>query len=177
MDTKDKFIPDQNQFWALLPLIRNFPRIHNKLKADFQNLMEVTENHKSDTPEFKTLCRACLKNLFSLIEADIFYYNLFDKYKEYDDRHNFLDRFKKTFKQICKTWDREDLQKEYFDSKLSILKELKTIRDRLTHPKEIEDIWEPNDQDFFKVKTAFKDYDNLISTIMSNFFFSTSIPL
>lgn len=123
------------------------------------------------------LCRTCIRNLFSLIEADIYYYNLFDSYPDYDDKHKFFDRFKKTFKQICKTWNREKLQEEYFQSKLSDLKEVKDLRDKLTHPKEIDHIINPTEEVFNKVKTVFNDYDNFISTIMSNFFFSTRLPL
>ena len=177
METNDKFIPDQNEFWAMLPIVSKFPRIHNKIKSDFKILLEITELHKDDTEKFQTLCRACIKSLFSLIEADIYYYNLFDCYKDYDDRDRFFVRFKKTFKQICKTWNKEALQNEYFQTKLEDLKELKGIRDSLTHPKEIEHIIEPTDEILNKVKNVFADYDIFISTIMSNFFFSTTIPL
>src|SRR6266478_3722233 len=112
METRSKIFTDEKQFWELMPFISKFPPIHNKLSADFKLLIQITEEQINDTAKFQTLCRACLRNLFSIIEADIFYFNLFDKYDNYDDKHHFTDKFKKTFKQICKTWNREDLQKE-----------------------------------------------------------------
>lgn len=176
-NTNDKFIPDENDFWKLMPIISKFPRLHNKIKADFVLLLELTEQSKNDTAKFEMLCRTSIKNLFSLIEADIYYYNLFDSYQDYDDRDKFFDKFKKTFKQICKTWNRQELQQEYFAAKLGDLKELKELRDKLTHPKEVEDIIQASDNTFNKVTKVFTDYDTFFSAIMSNFFFSTTIPL
>lgn len=172
METKSKIIADKEMFWGLMPLMSKFPTIHNKLSADFKLLVKITEEQINDTEKFQTLCRACLRNLFSVIEADIFYFNLFDSYENYDDRHPFIDRFKKTFKQICKTWDNKDLQQEYFSSKLENLAQLKALRDQLTHPKEKGDIIEPSSDDFKKIKNAFEDYENFILAIMSNFFFT-----
>lgn len=74
---------------------------------------------------------------------------------------------------ICKTWNRESLQQEYFQTKLEDLNVLKGIRDKLTHPKEPDHIIDPSEQELNKVKKAFTDYDAFITTIMSNFFFST----
>jgi hypothetical protein len=177
METNDKFISDENEFLALLPLVSKFPRIHNAIKSDFKVLLEITESHKNDPNKYSALGRVCIRNLFSLIEADIYYYNLFDSYPGYEDRHGFFVRFKKTFKQICKTWNREVLQQEYFQTKLSELKELKEIRDKLTHPKQPEDIIQITEPLFIKVKRVFSDYDSFITTIMSNFFISTTIPI
>ena len=175
--THDKFISDSNEFWKLFSIIQKFPPLHNTIKADFKTLLDLTEFHKNDEAKFKMLCRTCIRNLFSLIEADIYYYNLFDSYQDYADRHKFFDKFKKTFKQICKTWNKEKLQEEYFQTKLNDLKEIKDFRDKLTHPKEIKHIIVPTEDIFNKVKKVFNDYDTFISTIMSNFFFSTQLPL
>ncbi len=176
METNDKFVADQNEFWKLMPIVSKFPRLHNTIKADFVLLLTLTDESKSHTGKFEMLCRTCVKNLFSLIEADIYYYNLFDSYEGYDDRDKFFEKFKKTFKQICKTWNRQELQENYFASKLADLKYLKEFRDKLTHPKEVEHIIKPTDDTFNKVIRAFNDYDTFFSTIMSNFFFSTTIP-
>jgi hypothetical protein len=176
MDTKSKFISDEKEFFALIPIVKTFPLIHNKLKADFLSLLELTEIHRSETKYFQTLCRACIKNLFSVIGADIFYYNLFDKYEGYDDQHRFIDKFKMTFKQICKTWDREELQKEYFSTKLQSLKELRVLRNNLAHPKELKDVIDPTKEELAKIKKAFQEYDNFITTLMSNFFIETNLP-
>jgi hypothetical protein len=177
MERQGKHISDVNEFWAYLPIIQKFPRIHNTLKADFQALLDLTDIHKDDEKKFVSLCRACVKGLFSLIEADIYYYNLFDKYDGYDDKHRFFEKFKKTFVQICRTWNREDLQKDYFSKSLEDLKELKNLRDKLAHPKELEDIIVPSANLLPQVQKAFLEYDTFIATIMSNFFISTTLPL
>jgi hypothetical protein len=177
MDTDGKFIEDPNELLALLPLVSKFPRLHNAIKADFKLLLEITEQSKIDPPKFEMLCRTCIKNFFALIEADIHYYNLFDKYPDYNDSHRFIDKFKNTFKQICKTWNREELQQKYFQTKLADLIQLKDLRDKLTHPKEIDHIIKPTEETFLKLKKAFNDYDTFFSTLMSNFFFSTRLPL
>ncbi|WP_114789956.1 hypothetical protein U0035_11575 [Niabella yanshanensis] len=176
METNDKFIPDEKEFWKLLPLLSKFPRLHNTIKKDFELLLKLTEESECNPENFAMLCRTSIRNLFSLIEADLYYYNLFDSYEGYDDGHKFFDKFKKTFKQICKTWNRQELQEKYFSSKLAELKELKYLRDKLTHPKEIEHIIAPTKDTFIKVKKVYNDYDVFISTIMGNFFISTTIP-
>ncbi len=176
METNDKFISDPNEFRKLLQLIQKFPRLHNTIRDDFLLLLKMTEELKADTEKFETLCRTCIKSLFSLIEADIYYYNLFDAYVGYSDKENFFDKFKKTFKQICTTWNRQELQQNYFTTKLADLKELRSLRDKLIHPKAIEHIIKPTPDTFHKVTKVFNDYDTFISTIMSNFFFRTVIP-
>lgn len=177
METNDKHIEDQNQFWAMLPFISKFPRLHNAIKADFKLLLEMTEHNKADKAKFEMLCRTCIKDLFALIEADIHYYNLFDKYPGYEDKHRFVDRFKNTFIQICGTWKKEQLQKEYFGTRLQDLLALKEIRDQLVHPKELAHIIQPNEKLFEMVKKVFTHYDAFITAIMNNFFFSTTINI
>lgn len=139
-------------------------------------LLETTDLHKDDTDKFMTLCRASIKSFFSLIEADIYHYNIFDSYKGYNDRQAFLEKFKKTFRQICTTWKREELHKQYFDLNLNDIKTLKEIRDKLIHPKVFSDIIDPTDKTFEMVRAGFKNYDEFINTIMSNFFISTKLP-
>ena len=56
---------------------------------------------------------------------------------------------------------------------LSKIKELRTQREKLAHPKEVEDVIEP---DLQKIKCAFSEYNNFLLTIMSNFFISINIP-
>lgn len=176
METISKHIEDNDEFLRLSQVISQFPRIHNKIKNDFVTLLETTELNKEDTDKFITLCRACIKGFFSLIEADIYYYNLFDSYEGYKDRQPFLERFKKTFKQICTTWKREELHSQYFDLNLNDIKSLKVMRDRLIHPKELIDIIDPTDKTFEFVKLSFKNYDEFVNSLMSNFFISTKLP-
>ena len=122
-------------------------------------LLNVTEKHKSEKVEFNSLYRACLKSLFSIIEADIFGLNNLDKYNNYSDKDSFETKFKSTFKQVCKTWNKTELQKEYFDRKYGELKELKKKRDELIHPKKTEHFHEASEIEFEKLKKVFNDYN------------------
>jgi hypothetical protein len=176
MNPQDKHIPDQKDVMSLLPHLKGFQDVHSTINSDFKVLLQITEQSADDAIKFETLCRSCIRSLFALIEADIYYYNLFDSYEGYNDKHAFFDRFKKTFKQICKTWNRQGLQEEYFATKLESLRELKVVRDKLIHPKSPEDIIAPSPELFNKINMVFEDYDSFILIIMSNFFISTTLP-
>lgn len=102
MEPRCKVIATEEEFLRLIPFVKTFPIIHNKLKDDFILLLKITEDHKDQTDKFYTLSRLCIKNLFALVEADIHYYNVFDMYEGYNDRDDFIKRFKETFKQISK---------------------------------------------------------------------------
>lgn len=167
---------DYERLQTLMPIFSNFPRLHNRLKEDFNTLLDIAEGLKNDQSNFSAQCNACIKGFFSMIEADLFYYNLLDPYPDYKDRNSFFQKFKDTFKQICKTWDREDLQEEYFRNSLGLLKILKEKRDQLTHPKDVKDISETSYKDLEKLRTAFTEYNAFFSKIMENFFVEATVP-
>ena len=87
-----------------------------------------------------------------------------------------MEKFKETYKQICKTWNKEEIQKKYYDSKLQGLVELKKKRDELVHPKELEHIHKASEKDFQTLKSVFEDYDKFINDLMNDFFLSTTVP-
>ncbi|MDB5117050.1 MAG: hypothetical protein JWQ79_2542 [Mucilaginibacter sp.] len=175
METISKSVTNE-EFNKLMPLVQKFPVLHNKLKNDFLTLLNLTEQQQHDSDTFKTLTRVCLLTLFTVIEADLFYYNLFDKYEGYKDSHPFLRKFSNTFDKICLTWKREDLKKEYFENNLASLNTLRDLRNKLTHPKEVQHFIEPTQADYNDIKAVFTAYDTFFSAIMSNFFFETKIP-
>jgi hypothetical protein len=153
-----------------------FQTIHNIIRPDFLVLLRITEEHKSNEKDFDALYRACLTRLFTLIEADIYGLNQLDMYDGYDDKKDrFIEKFKQTYKQICKTWKKEELLKKYFDSKLQGLIDLKKKRDNLVHPKEKEHIHKSSDIDFRILKNIFEDYDEFINELMNDFFLSAKI--
>lgn len=97
-------------------------------------------------------------------------------YNAYDDKKDkFHEKFKETYKQICKTWNKESLQKQYFDSKLEQLFKLKKKRDNLVHPKSLEDIQKASEIRFQELKSVFEDYDKFMNELMNGFFLSTTI--
>lgn len=149
--------------------MQNYQRIHNIIRNDYKELLVVTEESINDKKKFDALYRASLKGLFSIIEADIFGLNNLDKYEGYDDKQRFIDKFKKTFKQICNTWNKTQRQQKYFSSKLSDLKNLKKKRDELMHPKEIKHLHESSESNFNELKKVFNDYDDFINDLMDDF--------
>lgn len=153
-----------------------FQIIHNLIRRDYLELLRITEEHKLNEQDFDALYRACLTRLFALIEADIYGLNQLDMYDRYDDKKDrFIGKFKETFKQICKTWNKEQLQKNYFDSKLQAVIDLKRKRDELIHPKEVAHVHRASDQVFQELKSVFEDYDKFINDLMNDFFLSTTI--
>jgi hypothetical protein len=155
-----------------------FQSIHNIIRKDYLELLRITADHQANEIEFDALYRASLTRLFSLIEADIYGLNLLDPFEGYNDKKIiFIERFKATYKQICKTWKKENLRKVYFDTKLQALKDLKKKRDELIHPKEMEHIHKGTTKDFQALQGVFADYDKFINDLMNDFFVSTKIPL
>ncbi|MBP6455935.1 MAG: hypothetical protein KA275_04320 [Chitinophagaceae bacterium] len=161
-----------------IQIMSRFQKIHNIIRPDFQLLLSITEEQKSNKRSFDSLYRACLTRFFTLIEADIFGLNQLDIYSNYDDKKDkFIEKFKETFKQICKTWNKVELQKKYFDTKLQGLIDLKKKRDELIHPKSLEHIHKASDLEFEILKNVFGDYDKFINDLMNNFFLGTTIPM
>lgn len=165
-----KYYDNVEDFQKAPQVLHNYQKTHNIIRNDYLNLIDLTLKSKNDQKAFNTLYRACLRELFSLIESDLFNLNRLDNYSNYSDMDKFMIKFKKTFKQVCKTWEKTELQKGYFDSKLERLKRIKTERDRITHPKSLNDFKEITIDDFNKLKAVFEDYDEFINKLMKGFF-------
>ena len=158
-------------------VMRKFQTIHNVIRKDYKELLRITEAYQADQVAFDALYRASLRSLFSLIEADIAGLNALDQYPDYDDRDSLIPKLKKTYKQIAKTWQKEPIQKKYFDTKLNALLTLKTKRDELVHPKEHVHIHVASAGAFMELKQVFNDYDSFVIELMTNFFVGTSIKV
>lgn len=177
MSNHTKQYDNLNEMLLAAQTMGKFQRIHNVIRPDFMLLLKITEEQKSNEKEFDALYRACLTRFFTLIEADIYGLNQLDMYDGYDDKKDrFIEKFKETYKQICKTWKKEEIQKKYFDSKLQGLVELKKKRDELVHPKELEHIHKASEKDFKTIKSVFEDYYKFINDLMNDFFLSTTVP-
>ncbi len=111
-DHKSKIV-SMEEFPKLLKYITEFSRVHNPKSDDCKFILELAARHRDDLPKFQALCRTSILSFFTLIEADIYYYNLFDKFKGYKDKLNFFEKFEPTFQQICGTWQWPDLLDEY----------------------------------------------------------------
>ena len=112
-----------------------------------------------------------------LIRKDIWdSFSINEDLENYSDRDSFEIKFKKTFKQVCRTWKKTELQKKYFDEKYGGLRELKKKRDELIHPKKVEHLHGASNTEFEKLKTVFNDYDSFINSLMKDFFITVTLP-
>jgi hypothetical protein len=112
MSNHTKQYDNLNEMLLAAQTMEKFQRIHNVIRPDFVLLLKITEEQKSNEKEFDTLYRACLTRFLTLIEADIYGLNQLDMYDGYDDKKDrFIEKFKETYKQICKTWNKEEIQK------------------------------------------------------------------
>lgn len=175
MSEHSKTFKSKEEFRKANLALNNYQKRHNIIRKDYKLLLEITELHQDENEKFDTLYRASLKSFFSLIESDIFGLNNIDKYEGYSDRHSFEDKFKKTFKQICQTWNKDEIILQYLDSKYGLLKSIKTKRDKIIHPKTVEDIVIATKKDFIELNTAFNDYTRMLHSIMDSFFISINV--
>jgi len=175
MSNHSKEYNNINEMLIATQAMRNYQLMHNVIRNDYIELLELTEKNQANQKSFDALYRACISSMFSLVESDIYGLNTLDPYPNYHDKCNFIGKFEKTFKQISKTWEKEDIQRKYFQSCKPQLKVLKKMRDEIIHPKKIEHIHPASKIKFKELKLIFNDYDNFMNDMMNNFFLSTRI--
>jgi hypothetical protein len=175
MSEHSKEFKDKEEFIKANLALSDFQKRHNIIRKDYELLLKLTNEFKENNERFNSLYRASLKGFFSLIESDIFGLNQLDQYENYNDNHCFEDKFKKTFKQICKTWNKQEIIQKYLDSKYEKLKIVKNKRDKLVHPKTSKDIIIASKEGYEELYNAFEDYKKMIHSIMNNFFIGIHI--
>lgn len=139
--------------------------LHNELRNDFGALYKITAQKISSGDKPKELMRACLKELFSLIEADLFLLNNVSPYDNYMEFDKLTKRFKKTYKKHCEEHQCSDLYNDFIEKNWTAFENLKIKRDHLTHPKGVESI-DIDEQIFEQTHLFFKNYVGFVSTIM-----------
>ncbi len=173
MEHPTKYYENLEEFENAFEIMKNFQKTHNIIRNDYLNLLEITIENKDNQRSFNTLYRACLRELFSLIESDLYNLNGLDKYEGYSDYDAFMDKFKKTLKQICSTWQKDKVQSDYFSKNLERLRNVKKLRDKITHPKDSEDFKNATKEDLKLIKEIFSNYSSLMQKIMDGFFIGT----
>lgn len=151
-------------------ILRNYQKTRNILFTDYSNLLSLTLNVKDDQKAFNALYRACSRELFTLIEFDLFSLNQLDNYTDYSDKENFLLKFEKTFKQICLTWEKTDLLEDYFGEKTERLGYIKTERDKMTRPENPKAIKMNTVDDLRQLKLVFNEYKAFMNKILNGLF-------
>lgn len=144
----------------------HFKNVHNELRKDFLVVYNLAtdESNQSSTP--KPLIRSCIKELFSLIEADIYLYNQYNPYRGFDDKDSILDKFKKTFKHHGKEFNKSELVAEFNSKQFESIRKVKVLRDAITHPKSKLSI-QVTREDLaltFEVYNSYTDYVNMLMT-------------
>jgi hypothetical protein len=170
MEDTVRKISDSNEVGPTLKALSEYQSLHNIIRKEFQTLLAITEKSKSENENFTVLCNACLRSLFSLVEADLFGLNQLIPYNNFNERHSFKFKFKKTITNVCMKRDKKGLQKLFFETKYEKLTKLRKKRDLLLHPKESKDIQPLGENDFEKIKEVFSDYCDLIHNLMNGFF-------
>lgn len=89
MSNHKKIFNNYSDFHYAVGAMKEFQKIHNIIRKDYIELLNLTEKYILEQKIFNSLYRASLKSLFSLIEADIFGLNNIDKYDDYSDKDHF----------------------------------------------------------------------------------------
>ena len=171
---KDIQVNSLEDLSRIMARMRQFSRIHNTYRQDTEILFKKLDESEGNPFKMRSLYRSIIHSFFSMIESDLYSYNDLHAYKKYDDRDGFKEKFKKTFKNICKAIEKEELQKEYWKRRLAILFKLRNQRDGLFHAKKLEDVHEASLKDIDNLKVIVSDYNDLITNLMDGFFFDLS---
>jgi hypothetical protein len=115
--------------------MRELQLVHNELRKDFLKIYDLAKANPENSDSFKPLIRACIKELFMLIESDLYLINQFNPYPAFDDHDRFYKKFKATFKQHASIFAKENLRVEFNSKNLRTFNYLKDLRDNITHPK------------------------------------------
>jgi hypothetical protein len=167
---------EQKDFESTFNNMRTFQLVHNELRKDFEMIYELAKNKIEDVEIVKPLIRGCIKELFSLMEADIYLLNQFNPYLDYNDRDDFCKKFKKTFKHHAKTFNKQDSILKFNSSHFKLLLIQKNKRDEIAHPKGRNSIRveKNNLEDIYDL---FLKYNAFVNESMTNIFISTKINL
>ena len=172
---KDLMQIDAKDAGKYLLAMTEFQHTHNELRKDFLTIYELVANLEESHPSYKPLVRACIKELFSLIEGDIYLYNQYNKYSDYNDKHGLTNKFKRTFKQHGRVFNRTTDVLTFNSLNFSTFKKLKDKRDDITHPKSLGSL--TVDKSILLMAYDFYiAYTDFVNHLMTNTAFSYSIP-
>lgn len=163
----------------LFPLVQKMgimQRTHNMLTKDFETLGEIAKENAENANRIKPLIRACIKELFSLVEADLYLINQYLPYDGYSDRDKLNEKFKKTYRHHSESFKKRDLRNQYQNKSYARLYRLKLRRDDIVHPKGLHTI-NVTLEDLQEVTEVYHEYRNYIIQLMSNIGFSVELPI
>lgn len=151
-------------------------RTHNTLAKDIEVLTEIAKENTDNADRIQPLIRACIKELFSLVEGDLYLINQFLPYDGYDDKDHLNQKFKSTYRHHAKSFKKEKIKQEYQSKSYGRLYRLKLKRDDIVHPKSRQGI-NVTLRDLDEVIVVYNEYRNYIIQLMANIGFSTQLPI
>jgi hypothetical protein len=170
-----KYVGNFNDFIEVSKRMNEFQTIHNIIRNEYIELLKLTEAVTANQDQFNALYRACLRELFSLIEADLYGFNQIDAYQGYRDHEKFVKKFKHTFDHVADIWQKSEVKESYFLKELDSLLRVKHDRDKTTHPKSKTDFNKVSGSSFTNLKNVFYSYDSFMNALMNDFFVSVKI--
>lgn len=165
----------EEQF-ALMQKMTEMQRTHNVLAKDIEVLTEITKENTINAERIKPLIRACIKELFSLVEGDLYLINQFLPYEGYDDKDNLNRKFKKTYRHHAKSFKKEKIKQDYQSKSYGRFYRLKLKRDDIVHPKGRQGI-NVSLADLDEVIAVYQEYRSYIIQLMTNIGFSIQLPI
>jgi hypothetical protein len=150
-------------------------RTHNALAKDFETLYIIAKESITDAQRIKPLIRSCIKELFSLIESDLYLLNENFPYKDYSDRDRLNDNFKNTYRHFADKFKKNEVRKVYQSRPYRKLYAMKLKRDEFMHPKGPGSI-DVDIVDLEEAYTVFSDYRRFILKLHTNVGVRTTIP-
>lgn len=141
---------------------RELKLVHSILSKDLEDFYHLCK--KNEGSEF--LIRAFCKEVFSLMEVDLYLLNQLHPYPGYCDHDRFLCKFKSTFqyyvsKAPVNNKDIGTLYKSYTDRNFEELRKARNKRDRFNHPMNVDSL-NLSGKDFLEsCYRVFANYDKM----------------
>jgi len=159
--------------WTVLGKMMEMQRVHNTLAKDFEDLTKIAKEN-TNSERIKPLIRACIKELFSLVEGDLYLINKFLPYQGYDDKHDLERKFKSSYRHHAGTFDKAKINIGYQSKSYGRLYKMKIKRDSIVHPKSEQGI-DVSLKDLEEVIIVYREYQNYIEHLMTNIGFSRQL--
>lgn len=155
-----------NDAYGIILAMEHFQNVHNELRKDFLSIYNITVATAIESELHSPLVRSCIKELFTLIEADVYLYNQYNPYTDFDETGSILDKFKKTFKHHGKEFKKLDTVIAFYSRWFQYMKRVKLLRDRITHPKGKSSIKVSQD-DLKLTFSVYEAYTNFVNEVMT----------
>lgn len=150
-----------------LQKMQEMQRTHNQLIQDFKTLYEITQENLENPKQVKPVIRSCIKELFSMIEADLYLINQHNPYDGYDDFEYFNEKFKRTYRHHAECFKKEEKRLAYQSRSYKRMLRMVAKRNEVTHPKSRHSI-AVTLEDLKEVQIVFTEYETYINQLMTD---------